>query len=257
MTTWQSLYLPCAAKVVAETLHAALGRHGYAAFNPFGLLPGKTYPQAVRVFVAPARAGWTRIIGGVDRLILPELSLAAPCLLVALDGAEACIEAYAEGESAAPEIALMTYAHEHDCIHLALEGTHTRTHTPSLGGVALDALPSDIQAMAAKLDPKQAETLFARISGTIAQKSGTDPAAAEMLRQPDWNSAGGARISALMECLRIPEWRTPDFVTLRDAYALHKRRERSPNATLYPGDAEALAAVPNALDYTPVYAGKA
>jgi hypothetical protein len=59
-----------------------------------------------------------------------------------------------------------------------------------------------------------------------------------------------------MDCLRIPDWRDPDFVTLRDAYALHKRRERSPNATLYPGDAEALAAVPDALTYTPVYAGK-
>ena len=59
-----------------------------------------------------------------------------------------------------------------------------------------------------------------------------------------------------MDCLNIPDWRAPDFVTLRDAYALHKRRQRSPNATLYPGDAEALAAVPDALTYTPIYAGK-
>ena len=60
-----------------------------------------------------------------------------------------------------------------------------------------------------------------------------------------------------MDCLRIPNWRDPDFVTLRDAYALHERRRRSPKATLYPGDAETLAAVPDALAYTPIYAGKA
>ncbi len=99
--------------------------------------------------------------------------------------------------------------------------------------------------------------MFARMSGTLARKAGDSEEAREMLRQPDWNSSGGARIQALMHCLRIPAWRDPDFVTLRDAYALHIRRRRSPTAVLYPGDAEALAAVPNALSYTPVYAGKA
>jgi hypothetical protein len=110
--------------------------------------------------------------------------------------------------------------------------------------------------MAGRLDPRQAESLFTRISGAVAQKGGADPAARELLRQPDWNSAGGRKIIALMDCLGIAGWRAPDFVTLRDAYALHVRRQRSPNAKLYPGDAEALAAVPDALDYTPIYAGK-
>jgi hypothetical protein len=60
-----------------------------------------------------------------------------------------------------------------------------------------------------------------------------------------------------MNCLTIPlGWISPDFVALRDAYQLHERRRRNPNAMLYPGDAEAMAAVPNALDYAVVYAGK-
>jgi hypothetical protein len=97
--------------------------------------------------------------------------------------------------------------------------------------------------------------MFRKMSGALAQKGvGGDPS--ELLRKPDWNSAGGARIRALADCLNIPNWQAPDFVTLRDAYALHERRRRSPNATPYPGDAEALAAVPDALDYTPVYYGK-
>ncbi len=256
MTAWQSLYLPSEGDI-AGSLKNALTSRGYTPFDPFGLLPAKTYPQAVRLFVAPAKGGWTRVIGAPDPLILPELSLLAPCLLVELDGAAARIEAYTEGEAAAPELALMTYAHEHDCIHLALEGTPNVSRTPSLGGVALDALPNDVQALAEQVDARHAESLFARISGTLASKGGTNPEAAELLRQPEWNSAGGALISALMDCLRIPKWRAPDFVTLRDAYALHKRLERTPGARLYPGDAEALAAVPDALTYTPVYMGKA
>lgn len=255
MTAWQSLYLPSGVDAAA-TLKDALLALGYTPFDPFGLMPSKTFPQAVRLFVAPSQGGWTRVIGAPEPETLPQLSRIAPCLLVELDGADARIEAYAEGEAAAPQIAFMTYAHEHDCIHRALAGDVSTASNPAVGGVSLGALPADVQALAGSVNPQQAESLFARISGTLAKKGGTDEAAADLLRQPDWNSVGGSRIAALMECLRIPGWRTPDFVTLRDAYALHKRRQRAPNAKLYPGDAEALAAVPDALAYTPVYMGK-
>jgi hypothetical protein len=276
MTIWHSLYLPFddnatrdlsgshASPSIAETLKAELVAHGYTLFDPFAVLPGKSYPQAVRLFVAPVDDGWMRVIGEIDpvlrSLLLPPLSELAPCLLVELDGADMYVEAYLEGESAPPEIAFMTYAREHDCIRLALEGLIEVRKSPSVGGLPLDALPGNIQEMAGSIDGQQAEALFARMSGTLAQKAGGSEgseAARAMLRQPDWNSSGGARISALMKCLRITGWRDPDFVTLRDAYALHIRRRRSPNATLYPGDSETLAAVPNALDYTPIYAGKA
>ncbi len=110
--------------------------------------------------------------------------------------------------------------------------------------------------MAAQVDLKQAGRLFERMSATLARKTSADPAAGDLLKQPDWSSAGGQRIRALMDCLNVPNWQAPDFVTLRDAYALHERRQRSPKARLYPGDAEALAAVPDALAYTPVYGGK-
>lgn len=276
MTTWQSLYLPFDDNAtrdlndsgatsgqlgVAETLRRELVAQGYTHFDPFALLPGKSYPNAVRLFVAPVHEGWMRIVGAIDPavrpLLMPALSLLAPCLLVELDGEEAQLEAWLEGEPAPPEIAMMSYAREHDCIRLALEGVVTAGRSPTVGGLPLDALPADVQDMAGSIDPKQADALFARMSGTLARKAGSSDEARNLLRQPDWTSTGGARIAALMRCLRIPAWRDPDFATLRDAYALHMRRRRSPNATLYPGDAEALTSVPNALDYTPVYAGKA
>jgi hypothetical protein len=45
-------------------------------------------------------------------------------------------------------------------------------------------------------------------------------------------------------------------VALRDSYQLHARRQRKPDARLYPGDEEAMTRVPDALDYIPVYGGK-
>jgi hypothetical protein len=104
--------------------------------------------------------------------------------------------------------------------------------------------------------------MFARLTGTTLKKAGGDDnadAAHALIaagQPPDWSAGGGAKISRLMGLLTVPhDWREPDFVTLRDAYQLHLRRQRRPNADLYPGDAEAMAAVPNALDYTPIYAG--
>jgi len=259
MTSWFSLYLPCAdSEKVVETLKDALQALGYQRYDPFSLIPGKAYPQAVRLFVAPAHDGWTRLISepNLNPALLPPLSMLAPCLMIELNGDQAAFSAYAEGEAFSPEAAFAPYTHEHDCIHLSLQ-IDKAGNNAALGGVALDALPGDVQNLAQKVDLKQANKMFNRLSGNLAAKSGGDQAAADLLRQPEWNSVGGARIAALMNCLRIHNWRDPDFVTLRDAYALHERRRRSPKATLYPGDAEAMAAVPDALSYTPVYAGKA
>jgi hypothetical protein len=104
---------------------------------------------------------------------------------------------------------------------------------------------------------QQANKMFARLSGDLLKKAGGDANAAALLKNAvDWNSVGGQRLTAFMACLNVPEdWREPDFVTLRDAYQLHLRRQRLPNARLYPGDAEAMAKVLDALEYTPVYAG--
>ncbi len=191
------------------------------------------------------------MIGTPDPALLPALSRLALCLLIELDGADARIEVYADGAAAALETALAPYAQMPDCLGAA---PAVADDSPALGAVALDALPQDVQALAQRVDLKQAGAMFSRLSGNLMKKTGGDPG--DLLRQPEWNSTDGARIRALMDCLSIPDWRTPDFVTLRDAYALHERRRRSPNATLYPGDAEALAAVPGALAYTPIYGGK-
>ena len=42
---------------------------------------------------------------------------------------------------------------------------------------------------------------------------------------------------------------------MRDAYQVHRLRQRAPRLMLMPGDKETLDAVPDALDYTPVYLG--
>ncbi len=264
MTAWHSLYLRCADRdQVRIALEKALAALGYERYDPFGLMPGKAYPQTVRLFIAPVMAGWVRVLGEPDDRLLSPLSQIAPCLQVALDGINANIETYAEGQSADPKTALIPYLRD-DCspdqLHNALQ--ETKTAAPSAEkstGLPLEALPEEVQTMAKGVSNRQAQRMFDRLSKQLLSKDTDQDEAARQLihpEKPDWNSAGGRQISALMGCLTVPlTWRDPDFDTLRDAYPLHTRRQRNPKTLLLPGDAEIMAQVPDALDYHPVYAG--
>ncbi len=266
MTFWSSLYLPSAdGPSVVDAVRASLTALGYTLFNPFGLMPGPAYPQAVRLFVAPARDGWVRIIGESDPRQLPLMS---PFTTVALtlDGSDAAMAVFQNGAKVTLD-ALAAWLRP----GRAAADLSRVAATPDLRVVAkeeaaalpLDALPGNVQSLAGKIDMKNAQKMFARMTGDAVKRGGADDHVANAARgliaagnPPDWDSAGGRRLQALMDCLTVPaDWRTPDFTTLRDAYQVSERRQRRPNSSLYPGDAEALAAVPNALDYTPVYGG--
>jgi hypothetical protein len=271
--SWTSLYLPCEDSI-APALQESLTALGYTLYNPFGLLPGKAYTQSVRLFVAPPTDGWTRMIGEPDTRQLPPLSKTCLCLYVALTGKDAQIEVYSDGEQIEPQTALVPYLRAgrstsdlqsalHSTVSLVeKEMPETVGLSPLSLVVPLDDLPEDVRDIAGQVNPGQAQKLFERLSGTLMQKvspGGSAPDEASMMvagNAPDWNSVGGRRIRALMACLTVPDgWREPDFVTLRDAYQVQARRQRKPDARLYPGDAEAMQRVPNALDYTPVYGG--
>lgn len=261
-TPWHSLYLSCADReALVETLQQSLKHLEYTLYDPFGILPGRAYPLAVRVFAAPPANGWIRIIGAVDPRQFLRLSELGLCLSLALDGAEAVIEVYADGQPAADRVqALTPYLRENAAAH-DLEQVLSQVYTATQDkqeGLPLDMLPDDVQQMADNISMKQAQKMFNRLSGRLL-KGADEDAARQLLsgNAPDWQSAGGQRIRALMAYLTVPQnWHEPDFVTLRDAYQLHNRRRRNPNAMLYPGDAEAMAKVPNALQYVPVYGGK-
>jgi hypothetical protein len=267
---WNSLFCRCDdADAVVQTLRETLAAAGYTPYDPFGMMPGPAYREHLRLFVAPAAGGWVRIIGAPDAALLPPLSRLGLCLWLALDGAEAAVSASADGAPAGPETALAAYLRPgcapDDLRRILADDAPAASSPPSPAGLLpLDALPPDVAALAGNVNPAQAQKLFERLGGQLLRKTGgdTEAEAARALVAgdggPDWNSPAGARLRALADCLNLPaDWQQPDFITLRDAYQLHRRRRQNPNARLYPGDAEAMARVPNALDYQPVYGGRA
>jgi hypothetical protein len=262
MTSWHSLYLPCddSARIIGA-LQNSLTTLGYTLFNPFGLIPGKAYPKAVRLFVAPTVGGWVRVLGEPDPALLPLISQFNPCAAVSLDGGQSALALYAEGRTVGPEAFQAYLRCDLDTVRGLIEREDAPDAPQSTDGLPFDALSGDLQQMAGNVDMRQAQNMFSRLTGNLMKRvgGGDDADAARSLlagNQPAWDSAGGQRIRAFMRCLTVPQgWQSPDFVSLRDAYQLHERRRRNPNANLYPGDAETMAQVTNALDYTPVYGG--
>lgn len=264
--SWVSLFLHSAeAEATAARLRDALTAHGYSLYDPFGLMPGRAYPVTARLFVNPARAGWVQVMAETDLPDLPQWLPAPLALYAALSGDQGRLQVYTDGTPAEATTALQPHLRTGCTPHqlaAALQGLALAdTEDQPQADAFFAALPDDVKGLAGDVNPRQARKLFDRISGGFASRLGHgDQDAADagaLLAAPDWNSDDGRRIRAVIACLTIPEgWRTPDYVTLRDAYQLHARRKRKPDATLYPGDAEVLAQVPDALDYIPVFGGR-
>jgi hypothetical protein len=247
---WSSLYLRADdSAAVAQALERAAAVNGYTLFNPFSGAPGRTWPRTLRLFVAPAQGGWVRVLGQPDEALLPELSHHAPLLWAELEGDRGRLDAWDKGRAGRVEAIFGAAPEDADAL--------PPSAPTAAGSSVFDALPDEVKAMNTR--PDQAQAMLDKLSGGLIRKAGGDEASAKAALQghpPQWDSREGRRVAALLDRLDIPGWAQPDFVTVRDAYQLHLRRQLRPNAPLYHGDQDTLDAVPNALDYRPVYAGK-
>lgn len=264
-TPWHSLYSPSSDQEgLAAALRAALTAQGFTLYDPFQTLaPGQAYSRSVKVFVAPARDGWTRILGALEPSLIEALSHTTVCLSAALDGDVAHIAVYEQGAQADPVPALTPHLrldHTPDDLRRALAGeaaSGTRATQPR-DTFPMDVLPEAMREQAKGLNPKAINAMFGKLMKKVNKQLGTDARAGMALigGGPDWDSRGGRMLRAVMACLTVPDdWRAPDVVSVRDAYQLHIRRQQRPDAPLYPGDADAMQNVPDALQYIPVYAG--
>jgi hypothetical protein len=262
MTAWHSLYLFSNAHDDAVShLREALTHNGYQHYNPFGLMPGKPWKQTVRLFVAPARGGWLRVVGEPTADVAALLSQHAPLLWLGLRGDAAHIAAYADGAAIDVQALAARTLNIERSLHDAPLTPLPMKQQQQVVAIPMDQLPEDVRALAQRINLAQAGGMIEKLSGDLMKRVGGDAAAASALLNPpdapDWGSVGAARLRALAQALALgSDWDAPDFVTLRAAYQAAARQQRKPDAPLFPGDADAMAAVPDALAYTPVFGGK-
>ena len=266
MSDWHTVYAPLEdAAPLVTALEAALSAQGYAAYDPF---PGGggTPPhmrQTVRLFVAPARAGWVRVLGAPDEAALPDVQqrLGVPLLYAWLNAEGGGWALFADGarhETPDAFALYLTPGHTLDALRAAFALRAADTPSPADTG----ALPPELQALAREqgVDARQTEKLLGRLGHKLLGRfRDADEAQAQAMLggAPDlWQSADGRRVRAIAALLRLPEdWRAPDWQQVRDAYHVHRLRARHSRMAALPGDDEALAAVPNVADYIPLYMG--
>lgn len=265
MTHWQNLYLWSEQpQLTIEAIQHYLNEQSYTLYNPFGRFPGMAYPVTLKTFVSPAQSSCIRILFEGNELdtLAAHLSQIADCLAIALDGRMAFLHFFRAGElidlmTGLPDYTKPNASNYLEAVLKADSHNLPTLHQGKIGDVPLDALPDDVQQMAKQLNAKQVNKLFQKISKKLMKSVGQHDPRTLMQTQSDWDSQGGQYIRALMACLSIPDnWREPDFATLRTVYALQSRQQYDSSTPLFPGDEAALIAVPNALDYVPIYGGK-
>lgn len=277
MTLWQRLYLTASDPDQSGTsLHSALLQElpaeldalGFKAYDPFGLMPStRAYAQTVKLFVAPLDepTPWLKLIASPDSALpnallqsLSRQSLLAFSIMLE-DEMTAVFAVYRDGERlTAWQDGLQPYLVNTGGLTVT---THTAKPSSPASAIATDGMPDDLRVMADQLgglQNKQVQKLMNRVTNKLLnadqQQEGQN-----LLRgaQIDWSRPGGQQITQVMTALGISDWQTPDYTALRDAYQLQRRLQRNPNARLYPGDQDAIDAVPDALRYTPIFAGSA
>ncbi len=275
--SWHSLYVAdVSPEAVSAALISVLGRHGYTPYDPFpggaGTPPGLT--DLVRLFVAPAQEGGVRVLGVLDRALCTELSAALdrPVLVAWLDeksGGFALAMGNTIDETPDALVPYLRIGSTLDDLRRAWAG-EVRVDAPPDEAQAGQQLPPALRDLAEQqgVDLRKAGSLFEQLSGRLfgglAGQAGESTAEQEAARavlmgggRDLWNSLAGVRVCAIASLLTLPaNWREPDWDAVRDAYHACRMRERYPRMTPLPGDRAALAAVPDAAAYWPVFMGR-
>ena len=280
--TWYRLFVSQTDSArVAEALKTILVDQGYDPYDPF---PGGTgtpigLTDMVKLFVAPSQDEWITVVGQFPADLLLDLhkTLDAPLIVGSLTDESGGFTLFVDGvrrddpaafepykrPSVTPETLQRAFAGELSVEAIESDG-------PPVMAVGADSLPPEIRQLAEDqgADPAQASKLFQKMSGKLfkrmSKKTGAtadEQAQAQAMfmggGQDAWNSLNGQRVRAIISVLLLPDnWRSPAQDAIRDAYQVFRLRQRAPRMALMPGDREAMDAVPNALDYTPVYLGR-
>ncbi len=271
MTQWNSLF--CSLNTDIESaLKQSLENLDYTLYHAFDLVPGKSYPDTLKTFIMPSNTQWTQILVDDEteledlETLAEALSARGTVLLTQLDMSEGALDVYQQGEVVDDLVeALEPYLLDGKSADDMEQALDVKLPLPMIDPeldeqdqiLAINDLPDDIRNMTAGMNMGRAQKMFQRMTGNLMGR-GQAQDAQNMLNSDklDWNSEGGLFVRGVLSCLIQGDgWMSPDFPTVRDAYQRHVRKERRPNAKLYPGDQQMMDAVPNALDYVPVYGG--
>lgn len=251
--------------------------HEYKPYDPF---PGGTgtpvrLADKVRLFVCPPDGGWLRVCVSPEDMVPPAIlrEIAQTTHAALIDSQLHSTEQFEitvynpDAEPQSGPDSLLRYL-KPDLSSETLFTVWQQDFQPAEAAPASD-LPDEIQQLARDkgVSMKQVDKLMQRVSrrvfGKMESQEGKDveSVARDALKAGSegvhWGSVAAQHLLAVMECLAVPvDWHLPAWKTLSGAHQLARQRQRIPGGLTLPGDEDLLTALPDALDYTPLYFGQ-
>lgn len=270
---WQHVLLPASNHAgIAETFRAVLVEEGYKPYDPFA--GGTGAPVGIktrlRAFVAPSQENWTGIfIAPQDNLPAALLGRIAQksdfsLLAMALLNETLCDLTVYRGNVVDSSLSgLLPFLKAGHGLP-DIEKVWKSEFAGASEGKDSD-LPPELQTLAKekgvnagavdKMMKKMSRRVFSRLDASSTEKE-----AAQSALIPsgiNWQSPAALKLMKIVACLTVPEgWHLPEWNILTGAYQVARQIQRNAHAMLLPGDEETLAALPNVLDYMPLYLGK-
>ncbi len=267
---WQTFLFvgPSQTTPLADSVGQRLKENGYKAYDPFpgglGSPIGKV--SRLRMFLAPTLGNWTRLlIGPNDDMPLEQVKAIAQAVGMDVVWPQLLDEQhFSIGYIGQDGTIDTTWEPLRPWLNsgLVLKDLHAVANRPFVSKTTSSTLPPDVQALASAKGvemrhvDKMMGKMTRRLFGKDQEADALQQAQAGLASQVavDWNIPSGQQLVAVMGCLDMAEdyWRLPTWDTLTAAYQVARQRQRG-QGDLLPTDAAALAAVPNALDYTLLY----
>ncbi len=246
---------------------------GYTFYDPFAGGTGTPVglQQRVRGFMGSLEGGWSRLIFAPNEVWPDEVARDILAGMSVIKAVYTSAEQFEVGTIADGMVGLMAFLRpglseadlQQSAIMTAILPTAQTTAT------TLTDLPPELQKYAQEqgVDAGQVDKLMQKMSKGVFKKMGNEQdaqkqaksAIAGVPKQPEveWNSPAGQALQRVMACLTVPEkWTHPDWKTLTGAYQAARQLQRDPKALMLPGDKQAMAALPNSLEFIPLYMGK-
>ncbi|MCQ3931066.1 MAG: hypothetical protein DPW16_11460 [Chloroflexi bacterium] len=246
---------------------------GYTFYDPFAGGTGTPVglQQRVRCFIGSLEGGWARMIFAPNEVWPDEVTRDILAGIPVIRAVYTSAEQYEVGTVADGMGGLTAFLRpglsetdlQQSAIMTAVLPTAQTTAT------TLTDLPPELQKYAQEqgVDAGQVDKLMQKMSKGVFKKMGNEQdaqkqaksAIAGVPKQPEveWNSPAGQALQRVMACLTVPEnWAQPDWKTLTGAYQAARQLQRDPKALMLPGDKQAMAALPNSLEFIPLYMGK-
>ncbi len=252
-------------------LKTSLQAAGYTFYDPFAGGTGTPVglQQRVRCFIGALEGGWARMIFAPNEIWPDDTTreiLAGMSVIKAAYTASDQFEIGTVSDGMAGLTAFLRPGMTEADLQQAAVVTASAVQATD---AALTDLPPELQKYAQEqgVDAGQMDKLMQKMSKGVFKKMGNEQdaqkqakaAMAGVAKQPEveWNSPAGQALQRVMACLRVPEkWMQPDWKTLTGAYQAARQLQRDPKALMLPGDKQAMAALPNALEFIALYMGK-